>query len=332
MPVLSPLTVSRTYFVTGAQGCIGSWVVRLILEQGDRAVLFDLDHHDKRLAQVLSPEQLAAVDRVQGDVTDTAVVRQAIEACQADAIIHLAGLQVPFCAADPVLGARVNVVGTLNMFEAARAIGLPRLVYASSAAVYDQAEGLEQVDESVTPAPATHYGVYKLANEGNARVYWQDAGLASVGLRPLTVYGLGRDQGLTSGPTRALKAASLGRAFTIGFSGPTDFLYVADAARAFVECATAPLDGARIFNLHGESVDVAAAVALMDEVLPEPQRGLIQVDGPGLPIAPRLSDAALRAALPDLPSTSLREGFGATLQHFQELASAGRLPTDDLDS
>ena len=321
----------RTYLVTGAQGCIGSWVVRLILEQGDRAVLFDLDHHDKRLAQVLTPDQLASVERVQGDVTDTEVVRKAVESSGAEAIVHPAGLQVPFCAADPVLGARVNVVGTLNLFEAARVIGLPRLVYASSAAVYDLADGAASVDESVTPAPTTHYGVYKLANEGNARIYWQDSSIASVGLRPLTVYGLGRDQGLTSGPTRALKAASLGREFTIGFSCPTDFLYVSDAARAFVDCATAPLDGAQIFNLHGESVDVAEAVAVMDEVLPEAQRGLIQIDGPTLPIAPSLSDAALRKALPDLPCTSLRDGFAATLASFQALAADDRLPTDDLE-
>lgn len=324
--------MSLTYFVTGAQGCIGSWVVRRILEQGDRAVLFDLDHHDHRLAQVLDEDQLALVERVQGDVTDTDAVRRAVEGCDAGAIVHLAGLQVPFCAADPVLGARVNVVGTLNVFEAARAVGLKRVCYASSAAVYDQAEGHDQVDESVTPAPATHYGVYKLANEGNARIYWQDAGLASVGLRPLTVYGLGRDQGLTSGPTRGLKAASLGRPFTIGFSGPTDFLYVADAAEAFVRCATAPLDGAHVFNLHGESVDVQDAVSVMDQVLPESQRGLIQVDGPTLPIAPSLSDAALRAALPDLPCTSLADGFAETLEHFQRLAAADRLPTHDLEN
>lgn len=324
--------MSKTYFVTGAQGCIGSWVVRLILEQGDRAVLFDLQHHDQRLAQVLNAEQLAAVQRIQGDVTDTQAVHAAIESCGADAIVHLAGLQVPFCKADPVLGARVNVVGTLNLFEAARKLGIPRLVYASSAAVYDSADGHDQVDESVAPAPATHYGVYKLANEGSARIYWQDAQVASVGLRPLTVYGLGRDQGLTSGPTRALKAASLGRPFTIGFDGPTDFLYVADAARAFVDCATAPLDGAFIFNLHGESLTVQDAVATMDALLPEDQRGLIQIDGPTLPIAPRLSDAALRAAVPNMPSTSLRDGLAATLEDFRRLHAAGQLPLDDIEN
>lgn len=323
--------MSQTYFITGAQGCIGSWVVRQVLEQGDRAVLFDLDHHDKRLSQVLSAEQLQQVTRVQGDVTDGATVLEAMRTHAVDAVIHLAGLQVPFCQADPVLGARVNVVGTLNLFEAVRELGLQRLVYASSAAVYDSADGLSRVDESVVPAPATHYGVYKLANEGNARVY-ADAGIASIGLRPLTVYGLARDQGLTSGPTRALKAAALGRPFTIGFSGPTDFLYVADAAAAFVACATAPLDGAHIFNLHGETVDVATAVQRMDEVLPEERRGLIQVDGPVLPIAPELDDAALRAAVPNLPRTQLRDGLAATLADFHRLDQEGRLPIDDLEA
>ena len=53
--------------------------------------------------------------------------------------------------------------------------------------------------------PTTHYGVFKRANEGNARVYYLDHGLNSVGLRPLTVYGVNRDTGLTSDPTKAKK-------------------------------------------------------------------------------------------------------------------------------
>ena len=70
----------------------------------------------------------------------------------------------------------------------------------------------------------------------------------------------------------------------------------------------------------------------MDELLPESQRGLIQIDGPTLPIAPRLSDAALRAAIPHLPSTSLRDGLAATLADFRRLHAAGRLPFDDIEN
>jgi nucleoside-diphosphate-sugar epimerase len=322
--------MSQTYFVTGAQGCIGAWVVKTIVEQGDTAILFDLEHHDRRLAQVLQPDQLEQVRRIAGDVSDFDSVYRAMAASQTQAIVHLAGLQVPFCKADPVQGARVNVLGTLNVFEAACKLKLPRLVYASSAAVYDAAEGLDSVDEAVVPHPTTHYGVYKLANEGNARVYAQDSGLCSVGLRPLTIYGLTRDQGLTSDPTRALKAAALGRPFKIGFSGPTDFLYVADAARAFVRCATEALPGAQVFNLHGQSMEVAEFVAEINALLPPDLQDLIQIDGPTLPIAPCLDESALQKMVPNLPKTSLQNGLQETLDLFQRLHAENRLPLDDI--
>src|SRR4029078_7801924 len=130
------------------------------------------------------------------------------------------------------VGAMFNVVGTFSVFEAARALGLPRVVYASSAAVFGLAD--EAVDETVSPSPLTHYGVFKQANGGNARVYYADYGDSSVGLRPFSVYGVGRDSGLTSDPTRAIKSAVIGRPFRIRFSGVTDFIYTADTAAAFI--------------------------------------------------------------------------------------------------
>jgi nucleoside-diphosphate-sugar epimerase len=103
---------------------------------------------------------------------------------------------VPACKADPVAGAFVNVLGTLNVFEAARAVGVERVVYASSAAVFGMSEDDAALDETALCEPATHYGVFKRTNEGNARVYFLDHGLSSVGLRPLTVYGVNRDSDL----------------------------------------------------------------------------------------------------------------------------------------
>src|SRR4029453_9170658 len=94
----------------------------------------------------------------------------------------------------------------------------------------------EPLDEAAAKDPLTHYGVFKRTNEGNARVYFTDHKLSSVGLRPFTVYGVGRDTGLTSDPTKAMKAAVVGRSFHIRFSGPTDFQYVADTAAAFLAC------------------------------------------------------------------------------------------------
>jgi nucleoside-diphosphate-sugar epimerase len=284
-----------------------------------------------RLEQVLEPGDLEHVDFIQGDVTDLAAVESALDSCGAGRVIHLAGLQVPFCKADPLAGARVNVLGTLHLFEAAKRRGLERVVYASSAAVYGD-EGDAAVDESVVPAPTTHYGVYKQANEGNARVYFQDDGLSSVGLRPLTVYGVARDQGLTSGPTKAMKAAVLGRDYTINFSGRTDFLHTSDAAAAFVEASLRAPAGAHVYNLHGESVDVSDVVARIEAHPLHAEASKIRIDGPALPIAAHLSDGALRAALPGLPVTSLDAGVADTMERFARLHHDGRLPTEDLDA
>jgi len=329
--------MSRTWFLTGALGCIGAWVAKTILERDDRAVVFDLSTDRRRLADLLSQEELARLAFVRGDITDLDAVRRAMEEHGAQRVVHLAGLQVPFCKADPPLGARVNVLGTIHVFEAAKAAGIRRVVYASSAAVYgpppagEDAGGGRAPDESDACEPTTHYGVTKRANEGSARVYWRDDGIASVGLRPLTVYGVGRDQGLTSGPTVAMKAAVLGRPFHIPFSGATDFHYVADTAAAFVACAERAPEGAHVFNLHGDSVPLEEIVGAIHAALPAGAPRGITFSGPPLPIPPALDGSALEAAVPGLPRTPLVEGVRETMRRFGELAAAGRLDTRDLD-
>lgn len=320
----------RSYFLTGALGCIGAWIVKALVERGDRPVAFDVGTDRRRLEAIMPADDLERVTFVSGDITSGAEVRAALEAAGASRVIHLAGLQVPGCRQDPVAGARVNVIGTLNVFEAARAAGIGRVVYASSAAVFGLAD--EAVDETVAPAPLTHYGVFKQANEGNARVYFHDCGLSSIGLRPFSVYGVGRDAGITSDPTRAMKAALVGRPFHIRFSGTSDFIYVADAAAAFIACADEGPEGAHVFNLHGETQRVEAVVDIIDEQLPERGRGLISIGGPPIPMPPALDDAALRKVLPALPRTSVRDGVRETLARFASLRDEGRLDLRDLEA
>jgi nucleoside-diphosphate-sugar epimerase len=321
--------MATPYFMTGALGCIGAWVVKALVERGDAPVVFDQGRDRRRLEAIIEPADLARVSFVQGDVTDGAAVRTALEASGARRIIHLAGLQVPTCRADPARGAMVNVVGTLHVFEAARALGAERVVYASSAAVFGLSD--HPVDESVAPAPLTHYGVFKQANEGNARIYYRDNGLSSVGLRPFSVYGVGRDAGITSDPTRAMKAALVGRRFDIRFSGVTDFIYAADTAAAFVACADGAPAGAHVFNVHGEAIDVASIVRLIDAHLPQASRGLIAFGGPPIPMPPSLDDTALRALVDGLPRTPADAGIAETIRRFAELRDAGRLDTSDID-
>lgn len=185
----------------------------------------------------LQEEEIARVKWVQGSVCDDSFVKTLTDMAP-DAVIHLAGLQIPTCRANPVLGARVNVIGTLNVFEAAKALkaagGKPfSIVYASSAAIFgpDEDYATDAVNDSSAPMPASHYGAFKLCCEHAARSYFTDNGISSVGLRPLSVYGPGRDAGLTSFPSRAIAAAVAGVPFEIPFSGPTCYTHVREVSQ-----------------------------------------------------------------------------------------------------
>ena len=321
--------MAETFFITGAQGCIGSWIVKAIAERGDIPVIFDRSADTHRLSTILSKELVSDLRVITGDIADTRSVMAALESSQAGRVIHLAGLQVPTCKADPVTGALVNVIGTLNIFEAVRQLGLKHLVYASSAAVYGMSEDGEAVTENTQCAPATHYGVFKQTNEGNARIYYLDHSISSVGLRPLTVYGVNRDTGLTSDPTKAMKAAVISRPFHIRFGGSTDFQYVADTAAAFIACADGQPDGAHVFNLHGETVSVAEIANLINRIGGDEY---VTFDGPPIPIAPALSDAEFKRVIGNLPVTSLDQGVRQTMAMFNSLKEADRLDISDLAS
>ncbi|HKP83495.1 MAG TPA: NAD(P)-dependent oxidoreductase [Pyrinomonadaceae bacterium] len=320
--------MSETYFITGAQGCIGSWTVKALIERGDTAVVFDRSDDSRRLSAIMDAEQLEKVRFITGDITDGVSVRSALDESGADRVIHLAGLQVPACKVDPVGGALVNVTGTLNVFEAAKIISIKRVVYASSAAVYGMNDEDIALDETAQCSPTTHYGVFKRANEGNARVYFLDHGIDSVGLRPLTVYGVNRDTGLTSDPTKAMKSAVLERPFHIRFGGATDFQYVADTAAAFIACADNAPAGAHVFNLHGETVTVERIANFINSHI---NGDLITFGGPPIPIAAAMDDTAIRRVVNGLPSTPLETGVHETMNRFAVLRDAGRLDTSDLD-
>src|SRR4051812_1435516 len=248
--------------LTGGYGCIGSWIVANLLERGDQVWIYDLKETPHRLRQLLTDDQLRKVAFHQGDVTDLAGLTNAMRDHAITHVVHLAGLQVPVCRADPILGAKVNVLGTLAVFEAVKALGeqVKRLVYASSAAVFGPPEDYppKSLADDVKLMPTTHYGHFKVCNEGNAAVYFRDHGLSSIGLRPWTVYGVGRDFGMTSEPTKAIKALSLGRKCHISYGGMQDYQFVDDVARVFIRCLEMPYQGAKSYNLRGHVVDLPA--------------------------------------------------------------------------
>ncbi|MGH9470434.1 MAG: NAD-dependent epimerase/dehydratase family protein [Terriglobia bacterium] len=323
------------YLVTGAKGFIGAWVVKNLAEAGRDAWIFDTDRDTHRLRALLEEDEIQRIGFIEGDVTRLVDLDRAVGAHGITHVIHLAALQVPACAADPVRGAQVNVLGTLNVFEAARRRReqVRSIVYASSAAVFGPEEfyGGKTVPGDAPLYPGTHYGVFKECNEGNARVYFATAGISSAGLRPWAVYGAGRDQGLTSAPTKAVKSLVLGRPYTIKFTGAVDMQYVNDTARIFLRCAEAGLTGARVYSLRGSVMRVAEFIDALEKVSPG-ARHLIRAEGPALPIAADLDDSALARDLGSVPNTPLEDGIRETMAIFRKLKDEGRLETSDLET
>lgn len=318
-----PTRVEETFLVTGSEGCLGAWVVKNLVEQDYACVALDLSTEGRRVRTLAGDDRLELVVFAEGDIASEGTVRSLVERHGVTRVIHLAALQIPLVAADPVRGALVNVVGTVRVFEAVRAAReqVRGLAYASSAAVFGPHGGERR--------PDTLYGVFKVANEDCARVYFQDHGLASVGLRPWAVFGFGRDQGLTAAPTHAMKAAVLGVPYRIPFGGRLDLQYADDVARAFVEAALAEPDGAGVYKLRGAVVSVDEVVGLIEDLRPD-ARGLVTAASDPLPIEAELPGDDLAALVGTVPQTELRAAVAETLSLFERLRDEGKLTAADL--
>ena len=175
------------YFMTGALGCIGAWVVKALVERGDVPVVFDTVPTTPAADAPAGRRRRWARCGSCAAMSPTAP-RRACGARQSGARAShppggAAGADLPRQSAARRARQRRRHAQRLRGRPCRSACA--RVVYASSAAVFGLAD--EAVDETVTPEPLTHYGVFKQANEGNARVYFRDHGVSSVGLRPFSV-------------------------------------------------------------------------------------------------------------------------------------------------
>ncbi len=309
-----PARFDGPVLVTGAGGCIGAWVLAILTRAGVPVVAFDLRDERRRPGLLIDAAELAAIPWLTGDIADTRAVAAAVGGQGVRAIVHLAALQVPFCKADPVAGAQANVVGTVNVFEAARAAGIRRVAYASSIA------SLGVADDS--PWLATLYGAYKRCDEHIARVYHQDWGVPSVGIRPGVVYGVGRDQGMTSKTTVAILAAAAGVPYSVPFSGATDYLYAGEVAAAFVQAVAQERDAAPVFDCGGVASSVDEGLELLSRLAPDAD---IRVSGQPLPFPADLGSDALRDYLGDYGSISIADGTAETFTAFRHLLEENRI-------
>lgn len=313
-------------------GCIGAWVLRNLIDEGVNIIATDLDTKPTRPRLLLSDDELDQIKWEKLDVTDVNAVNETTAQNNVTHIVHLAGLQVPFCRANPSMGSAVNVQGTVNIFEAARNNGIKGLCYASSLAVLGPGECYKErpIKDDVPLLPKTLYGVYKKANEGTADIYWNDWNVGSIGLRPHTVYGVARDQGMTSDIAKAILATAADKPFHIRFDGPVTLQYANDIAKIFIESARAEFQGTAACNIRNDVVTVAEFVSLLKQLHPSSQVTFEQ--NANLPFPADLDDSGLRNILGKIPHTPLADAIQEDMNRYKALLNAGKINLAQLDA
>ena len=293
----------RPVLVTGAHGFIGGRLVRRLVDQGETVVAFDT-------AQPPAIKQNDLYDRVvawRGDIRRPDDLKRAIETHRVGSIVHLAALLIPACQVDPVLGAEVNVIGHINMLEAARTMSVDKVVYASSIAAKPRPP---------LNAPPTLYGVFKHCDEEISQVYYREHGLVTIGLRPVILYGPGREIGHTAVFTMAMKAAALGEPYTLPFHERTCFQHVDETVEIFVRCLGAAPATPVISDMAATmqtTDDIAAAIRA---VVPSAQIDVADAERAG---PPDLDASPLEGLLGSWTRISLADGARRTIEHYQAM-------------
>lgn len=211
--------------VTGANGFLGAGIVRALAERGDRVAAFDI-----AVGPVLKTlaERHGNVTVLQGEITEWQHVANAIKECKPDAIVHCAAIVGVLASADvPFATMRVNIDGSLNVFESMRLLGVRRVLNISTEEIYGDFRS-DRITEEHPCFPVMPYGISKFAVEQLGRDYARNHGLEVINLRTCWVYGPGLPRARV--PKTLVDAAVEGRALHVPAGGDfrVDHVYVDD--------------------------------------------------------------------------------------------------------
>ena len=302
--------------VTGGAGFIGSHLVRQLLDAQHRVVVLD----DMSTGSV---EHLSGLDIVlwQQDVRDREIVQQIVSE-KFDVIVHLAAqTMVDVSIKEPVFDASENIMGTLNVLEAARQCGA-RVIFASTAAAYgDVAETDLPVKESQALHPQSFYGLTKVGAEKYLQLYHDIYGLDYVVCRFANVYGERQgDKGEGGVISIFAKRIAAGKDITIFGDGEQtrDFIYAGDIARGICKAITTEHVNI-VYNLSTQTeISLLHLVKVMSDIMGKKIEPHFDVPREGDIYRSVLSNEKAALYLDWKPECSLEEGLEKTLKYFTE--------------
>jgi nucleoside-diphosphate-sugar epimerase len=338
----------HTILITGGTGCIGSVTIYKLLQSKEvrKIVIATRSNNADSLKLWLGANLDPKLQFVTLDVSDYKAIEEVVLKVNPTHIIHLGAYQSPDCSRDHIGGMKINIGGTMALFDVAEKLPLlKKFVFASSAAVYGMRSMYPQgtISEDVQLAPPNHYGIWKLAGEHLARLFYDKTKIPTVCLRLNTTYGKGRDKGMTSAPTNALKAIAMGAVygklipFEMPYKGRENYHFVEDVGEHFVACTLNDYEGFNAFNIKGKTIAIEEFLEIVERQANDLGIGafaklsIAENAEPNL-FVHDLNHEKIDNAFKDLPLTSIDAGVRNSIEEFLEMAKKGILNYSTISS
>jgi UDP-glucose 4-epimerase len=316
--------------ITGGSGLVGAYAVNMLLERGERPVVFDVALNERLLHAV--GVDTGKVTLIRGDMADMPALISAIRDNDCDQIIHLAAFLGEEVQRRPYSGVRLNFMGTINVFEAARLENVRRVVFPSSGTVYlgSLGEGIKQIDENIPMNPPSVYAATKASCEFMGRAYAKRYNFEFICLR--YTGGLYGPSPAALKATREIaiqqmiRAAVKGEAAKINWPyGPSEILYGKDAAKGTVLAVCKDKFKDTLFHIgNADMVSGEDIVQAIRKKFPGSNIEIVKTTNPMPYPDSRLSSDFSRAKEqlgyePDYPIDKAVEDYGATLKKLENI-------------
>jgi UDP-glucose 4-epimerase len=272
------------YLVTGGAGFIGSHIVRDLVREDEQVVVYDWFPEIIGLERLLSEEEIKInVKIVHGDVTNFSQLIRTLQENKVDKVIHMAALMLLEVNANPLLGVKVNCEGTVSVFEAARFLGLKKVVWPSSGSVFGPADKYpeEYIPNDAPHYPQNIYGAAKSFDEFVAAYYSDRYGLDITALRFVMVYGAGQVRGRTAAIIQQLVYnPALGKPGKVPAAGDNilGWTYVDDAARATIIASKVSQTKTKAYSVRGDIHTVQEIADYVKELIPDADITLLPLE------------------------------------------------------
>ena len=319
--------------ITGGLGCIGSEATKwLIRNTSADIIVTSRDTASQRVGRVFHDVDCSRIEVIQLDMCDAGAMLAFFEANPITHVVHMAALQTPDCNKYRDQGLQINLAGTQHLIEAMKAAGsqLRRFLFASSIAVYGPRANYpgDVVPMLAEPDPVNVYGVWKLAGEQISKIFSLDTGVPTISVRPGVLYGPGRDAGLTSTPTTAMKHVALGKDYQIPFTNKQDYLYAPDVGAALGNMLVESFNGYSAFTLPSHTVDTQTIVNSIEKAADElgiREGSEISIGDETVPFICDLEYEPFLKAFPNTPHTALDVAVRNSIEVFQNQVARGWL-------